>query len=102
MLGNNFEPRTPLFQKACSHERNPSRPQICPPTPLNFSTNIAIFWKTPCLLLRYCGLNGLILGRTALFEIPAIDGAMDIVGSLPDTAVQFGALLGTGHAVVPI
>src|SRR5690606_13086687 len=42
----------------------------CPPTPLNFSTNAAIFWNTLCFLLRYCGLSGLILGRTALSSVP--------------------------------
>lgn len=44
--------------------------QIIPPTPLNFSTNAAIFWKTLCFLVRYCGLNGLILGRTEFSSVP--------------------------------
>lgn len=44
--------------------------QIFPPTPLNFSTKAAIFWKTVCFLVRNCGFNGLILGRTALSSVP--------------------------------
>lgn len=44
--------------------------QIDPPTPLNFSTKAAIFWKTVCFLVRNCGFNGLILGRTALSSVP--------------------------------
>jgi len=37
-----------------------------------------------------------------LLEIPAVDGATDIIGDLPDAALQFGALLGAGHGVVPV
>ena len=37
-----------------------------------------------------------------LFEIPAIDRATNIIGDLPDLALQGGALLDTCHSVVPI
>jgi hypothetical protein len=36
-----------------------------------------------------------------LLEIPAIDGTADIVGDLPDAALQFGALLDAGHHLRP-
>jgi hypothetical protein len=32
-----------------------------------------------------------------LLEIPAIDGTSDIVGYLPDSALEFGSLLGASH-----
>jgi hypothetical protein len=37
-----------------------------------------------------------------LLEIPAIYGAADIVGDLPNLALQGGALLGACHTFVPI
>ena len=30
----------------------------------------AIFWKTFCFLIKYCGLSGLILGRIAFSSVP--------------------------------
>lgn len=47
-----------------------SRIYIYPPTPLNFSTKAAIFWKTLCLLFKYCGCKGLIFGKMALSSVP--------------------------------
>ncbi|QNT59604.1 hypothetical protein AABM17_2175 [Neisseria musculi] len=43
---------------------------ISPPTPLNFSTNVLIFSKTLCFLVKYCGLSGLIFGKTAFKSAP--------------------------------
>jgi hypothetical protein len=37
-----------------------------------------------------------------LLEIPAIDSAAHIVSDLPDSALQFGALQGASHVVVPV
>ena len=37
-----------------------------------------------------------------LLEVPAIDGAADIVGDLPDLTLYFGALLGAGHAAIAL
>ena len=44
--------------------------QSSPPTPLNFSTNMAIFWNTLCFFFKYCEFSGLILGRVALSSVP--------------------------------
>lgn len=41
-----------------------------PPTPLIFSTNADIFWKTFCFLVKYCGFKGLIFGNSALSSVP--------------------------------
>lgn len=43
---------------------------ICPPTPLNFSTKAAIFWKTVCFWVLYCGFKGLSLGSASLRAVP--------------------------------
>ena len=59
-LDNRFKSANTLY---CLH-------QTCPPTPLNFSTKAAIFWKTLCFLVKYCGFSGLILGRIALSSVP--------------------------------
>ena len=37
-----------------------------------------------------------------LLKIPAVNGTSDIVGYLPDLALQCGSLLGAGHGVFPV
>ncbi len=34
-----------------------------------------------------------------LLEVPSIDGTADVIGDLPDAALEFGALGGGGHGV---
>ena len=51
------------------------------------------------------GTSGNIAKQRAehvLLEVPAIDGAADIVGDLPDLTLELGALLSTGHAAVSL
>ncbi len=57
-------------QASAYYEDNRPYPSISPPTPLNFSTNAAIFSKTLLFFFRYCGLSGLILGRISLSSVP--------------------------------
>ena len=43
---------------------------IFPPTPLNFSINETIFWKTACFFVLYCGFNGLSFGNVSFNSVP--------------------------------
>ena len=43
---------------------------ISPPISLNLSTKAAIFWKTVCLVVKYFGFRGLILGKIEFSSVP--------------------------------